>query len=308
MPLMLDIYTEYFSWMRYTIAAHEWILPFYINMIVTFKCRSFECAHRISILSFRIRKYSWRREREREKAPIAFSIGFNKFDWWSHCPMTVIAVEDHQKEWRNLKKKIPKNVDRKRKKSRTKSTTTIQTKQSTCVFLLFWSIRDVCIWFTTCQIVFHTCCVRYFYCWLLQHTARFHRWMMMTTTTDDVCSIGFIVWIRMCVSLFVFVAGYDCKTLISLFDFVISCYLRSAISITYIFLRVSPFIYLVVGAHFRCCYCCCFVARCSLDHHCLFVVFIVFIYLHNEIVRGWFLLRIGMRVERALSIQIKCPS
>lgn len=73
-----------------------------------------------------------------------------------------------------------------------------------------------------------------------------------------------------------------------LFDFVISCYLRSAISIAYIFLRVSPFIYLVVGAFF--------VARCSFDHRrWLLCLSFSFIYTMNCL---WLLLRIEMRVER----------
>lgn len=36
------------------------------------------------------------KESRKPSSTIAFSIGSNKFDWWSHCPMTVITVEDQK--------------------------------------------------------------------------------------------------------------------------------------------------------------------------------------------------------------------
>lgn len=101
------------------------------------------------------------------------------------------------------------------------------------------------------------CCVRYFYLSLRCCTTAHFRWCWWWRQTTICTRRYFVVCMHhhnhkyMCVCvfvLFVYLLLLAIARHLFFFDFVISCYLRSAISIAYIFLRVSPFIYLVVGA------------------------------------------------------------
>lgn len=135
----------------------------------------------------------------------------------------------------------------------------------------FRSIRNVCIWFTTCQIVFLTAVWDIHSMWFLFFFSAF--FIFSFCGLNLIASLLLLLLLLRAASA---IAGTHTHTYVSLtLLFLLSRYLRSAISIAYIFLSVRPFIYLVCWSIF---------VRCSRsssnDRLCCVYRFI---YLHNEL-------------------------